>query len=113
MLAQLGIFALATVLPLGVTALLLGVYGAVSSLTGLLVGRSAQLRFHPAHRADVDETWASVEKAGSLLGWKSQTTLEEGIARSVAWYLENRDLAMRIALERPAVAAPAAVLQAA
>ena len=38
----------------------------------------------------------SVERAKKLLGFRLQTGLEEGIKKTVAWYLQNRELAARI-----------------
>jgi UDP-glucuronate 4-epimerase len=35
---------------------------------------------------DVPLTWADISKAGSLLGYKPKTTLEEGLTKFVAWY---------------------------
>lgn len=63
-----------------------------------LVGRSPAIDRHPAHPADVAKTWADVGKARQLLGWSPQVPLEEGLRRSVAWYRENRDLAVSLRL---------------
>ena len=35
---------------------------------------------------DVPLTWASIEKAGRLLGYKPVTALEEGLRRFAEWY---------------------------
>lgn len=37
-------------------------------------------------QGDVPLTWADVSKAGKLLGYRPQTTLEEGLRKFVAWY---------------------------
>ena len=37
------------------------------------------------------DTSANIEKAESLLGWKPQVSLEEGIDRTIEWYLANKD----------------------
>lgn len=55
------------------------------------VGRKAEVRFGPAHPADVAANWASVEKAGRLLGWEPQVGLQEGVSRLVEWYMAERD----------------------
>ena len=39
---------------------------------------------------------ADVEKAGRLLGWEPQVGLKEGVAKSIAWYREQREWASRI-----------------
>jgi UDP-glucuronate 4-epimerase len=61
-------------------------------------GKKAALTFGPSDKADVPATWANVEKAKDLLGWAPRVTLEEGIHRSVAWYMNNRELASKLQL---------------
>ena len=36
------------------------------------------------------ETWADIEKAKKLLGWQPQVSLEEGLEKSVRWYMDNQ-----------------------
>ncbi|GBC84993.1 UDP-glucose 4-epimerase [bacterium HR11] len=62
-----------------------------------LVGEKARVEYRPRHRADVPATWADITKARRLLGWSPQTPLEEGLARLVAWYRENRAWARHVA----------------
>jgi nucleoside-diphosphate-sugar epimerase len=59
-------------------------------------GREARLEYGPAHPADVAATWASIEKAGELLGWRPEVSLEEGVARTVEWYRSNQEWAREI-----------------
>jgi UDP-glucuronate 4-epimerase len=61
-------------------------------------GKQADLVFGPADKADVRATWANIQKARDLLGWQPQVSLEEGVHRLVAWYMENRELARGLAL---------------
>jgi UDP-glucuronate 4-epimerase len=49
-------------------------------------GRKARLDRQPAQPGDVPVTFASVEKAARLLGFRSRVPLEEGLRRSVEWY---------------------------
>ena len=63
-----------------------------------LLGRSARIEYRPAHPADIPIAWAEIGKARELLGWSPQVSLEEGLRRSVEWYLENRDFARGLAL---------------
>jgi nucleoside-diphosphate-sugar epimerase len=48
------------------------------------------------HLADVPATWANIEKAGRLIGWKPEVSLPEGIARLVAWYNAEREWASQV-----------------
>jgi UDP-glucuronate 4-epimerase len=61
----------------------------VSTLIALLeraLDRRAILRDAPRPAADVEETYASVERIAALTGFAPSTTLEEGIPRFVAWF---------------------------
>jgi UDP-glucuronate 4-epimerase len=61
-----------------------------------LTGREAKLEHSDAHKADVRATWANIDKASSMLGWRPYTDLQHGIERLVDWYNENRDWASEI-----------------
>jgi UDP-glucuronate 4-epimerase len=61
-----------------------------------LTGNQARLEFSEAHKADVRATWANIGKAATLLGWRPQTDLREGLRRLVEWYDENREWAREI-----------------
>ncbi len=62
-----------------------------------LVGREPQIVRRPSHPADVHATWASIEKARSLLKWSPTVPWQEGLRRCVDSYRENRDLAQSVA----------------
>ena len=47
----------------------------------------------PPHPTDMDATWADIDRAKHLLGWKPQVSFEEGIRRTADWYIENRSWA--------------------
>jgi len=59
-------------------------------------GKKARIRRLKRHPADVRATWADIEKAKRLLGWRPQMSLEEGIERTVKWFVDNKDLVMRL-----------------
>ncbi len=61
-----------------------------------LLGKRTTLEFLPSHKADVAITWADIEKAGTLLGWKPEIPIEEGLMRTVKWSLENIELIRKI-----------------
>ncbi len=63
-----------------------------------LLGKDAQINFQPFHRADITETQAEISKANRLLGWKPETDLAEGLARTVSWYRQNHSLSSQIQL---------------
>ena len=72
---------------------------AVSTLLELIereTGRTAIVERLPGHPADIPRTWAQVDKARTLLGWRAEVPLEQGVAALVAWYRENRDWARDI-----------------
>ncbi len=54
-----------------------------------LVGRTARLEFEPAHRADVNATWANIDKAKRSLNWSPRTVFQEGLEQMVRWYRDN------------------------
>ncbi len=62
------------------------------------LGRKARRVYEDAHPADVPATWADISKARRLLDWEPRVPLEEGLARTVAWYQENRDWVRRLPL---------------
>ncbi len=55
-----------------------------------MLGKKAIIDNKKFHIADIKETWADISKAGSILGWKPETSFEEGIQKSVEWYLATK-----------------------
>lgn len=55
-----------------------------------LLGKKAKIDHKPFHVADLMETWADISKANSLLGWEPQVSLEDGLKKSIQWYMDNR-----------------------
>jgi UDP-glucuronate 4-epimerase len=49
-------------------------------------GKKAVIQREDPQQGDVSLTWADVSKAGKLLKYRPQTTLEEGLKKFVAWY---------------------------
>lgn len=71
----------------------------LKTLIGMIekkLGREAVLEFHPTHKADVKETWADIGKGEKFLDWVPECSLEEGIARTVQWYRDHRELAKSV-----------------
>ncbi|MBL8852943.1 MAG: GDP-mannose 4,6-dehydratase [Planctomycetaceae bacterium] len=63
-----------------------------------LLGKKAIIENKEFHKADIKSTWADIDKAGRLLGWKPQVTLDEGLAACVRWYQENLPWSSQIEL---------------
>jgi len=61
----------------------------LSELVRLLenaTGKKAVIQREAPQQGDVPLTWADVSKAGKLLGYRPQTSLEDGLRNFVAWY---------------------------
>jgi nucleoside-diphosphate-sugar epimerase len=69
----------------------------IGRLEGLL-GKKAVVEAKAFHKADMIATAADISKAARLLGWKPRVQLEEGLRRTVDWYLDNREWVRELAL---------------
>ena len=69
-----------------------------------LLGKRAQVEPKPFHVADLQETWADIGNAKRLLDWEPQISLDEGLEKTVRWYLENREWVKDILREQKAKA---------
>ncbi len=61
-----------------------------------LLQRDAKIEWHDPSPADVPTTWAHIEKAGKLLGWEPQMSLDDGLAACVLWYQQERKWAKQV-----------------
>ena len=61
-----------------------------------LIGRKASIEHYPPIPAEMQASWANVQKAKQMLGWEPQVSLKEGIANLVAWYNAERHWASLI-----------------
>ena len=55
------------------------------------LGKKAKIKYRPFHKADMTETGADITKAKKLFNWSPQTDLDEGLKKTVDWYIKNRD----------------------
>ncbi len=62
----------------------------VSAFRSQVSAFKAVINRQPASAVDMRDTQADISKAARLLGWKPEISPEEGIKRTVAWYLGNR-----------------------
>lgn len=54
------------------------------------LGKKAKFKRLPFHIADIKATWADISEAKKTLGWRPTVNLEDGVKKTVEWYLENR-----------------------
>ena len=55
-----------------------------------LAGSDSEIVFKPLHYTDVEMRIPNVDKARKLLDWEPRVDLDEGLARTIAWYRERR-----------------------
>jgi len=53
----------------------------------------------PFASADLKATWADIQKARLLLGWKPMTSLTEGIAKTIEWHKRYKDWLIDIEID--------------
>ncbi len=62
-----------------------------------LLGKKAHIVFKAPNKADMESTWADITKAKSLLGWEPEVYIDEGLKRTVEWYLkEGKDIGFEL-----------------
>jgi nucleoside-diphosphate-sugar epimerase len=55
-----------------------------------VTGRSIDVRRSPAQAGDVERTGAATGMAATVLGWRSETSLHDGLVRQHRWHLAHR-----------------------
>ena len=60
------------------------------------IGREAKVIHEERHAADSLMTWADIAQARQVLGWNPTVGIEEGILRTVEWYMANREWARQL-----------------
>lgn len=68
----------------------------VINLIEELLNKKAVIEFQKRHPADIYATWADISEAKQYIGWYPKISIEEGIKRTVNWYIENRELLLDI-----------------
>jgi len=53
------------------------------------IGEEARFKYEDFHKADMQATWADIDKAQELINWQPQVSLEEGVKRTVEWTKNN------------------------
>ena len=68
---------------------------AIKAIAGLVLdnlGKPNSLITHLGDRpGQVDRQASSTEKAIQILGWKAETSLDQGITETIRWYQQNPD----------------------
>ena len=55
-----------------------------------LLNKKAIINQLPFHSADVDATWANIDKAKKILKWEPKISLDIGLQKTVSWYYQNK-----------------------
>ena len=61
-----------------------------------LLNKKAVINHLPFHSADVDVTWANIDKAKKILKWEPKISLDIGLEKTVSWYYQNKYWLSRI-----------------
>lgn len=64
---------------------------ALIDLIGKSLGRPVRLEPQPEQPGDAKRTHADIAKAGKMLGYEPQVTLEDGIAAFIKWFRRQRE----------------------
>jgi len=89
--------------PLGFETINLGGHESISisdliAMMEKITGKKANITYHPFPKADMQANLADTRKAGQLLGWEPQVSLQEGVERMITWYYEHREWAKELDL---------------
>jgi dTDP-glucose 4,6-dehydratase len=80
--------------------------GQIAGLVLELLGKPSSLTTYlPERPGQVDRHIGSTEKIRRLTGWAAQTSFEEGLARTIAWYRDNEAWWKGVASRLPGVGA--------
>ncbi len=55
-----------------------------------LMGSDSEITFRPLHYTDVEMRIPNIDKARRELGWEPRVDLDEGLAKTIAWYRERQ-----------------------
>jgi len=80
--------------PLGYQTINLGGHETITirdliDLMETITGKQAEIIHHPFPKADMLTNHADTQKAVELLNWQPEVSLEEGVRRTVQWYLDH------------------------
>ncbi|WP_254600817.1 NAD-dependent epimerase/dehydratase family protein [Caulobacter sp. S45] len=67
----------------------LSVNGLIAAMQPVVAPRSIPVDYRPARSGEVLNTWCQISLAERVLGFRPQTPLHEGLARTWAWFLSQ------------------------
>jgi UDP-N-acetylglucosamine/UDP-N-acetyl-alpha-D-glucosaminouronate 4-epimerase len=56
---------------------------------GAVLGKEVEREFHPERAGDVRDSWAQIDRASELLGWRPRVDLEEGLRIAADSFLDR------------------------
>ena len=62
------------------------------------LGKKARIVHEPSHPADMEATWAEIDKAKVKLNWRPEVNIQLGIDNSVQWIANNKEWLKEIRL---------------
>lgn len=68
----------------------------LTALVGIIekaLGKKAKIKYLPEQDGDMPVTYADISRAGKYLGYEPKVTIEDGVARFVAWYRQSFSVA--------------------
>ncbi len=54
-----------------------------------ILGKSIKPEFEEERKGDIKHSLADVNMAEKLLGWKAKTNIDEGLRKTIEWYIKN------------------------
>ncbi|MEO0202371.1 MAG: SDR family NAD(P)-dependent oxidoreductase [candidate division WOR-3 bacterium] len=63
-----------------------------------ILNKEPKLVFEPFHKADIYETKADIQKARKILKWEPRIKIEDGLKKTIDWFIENRDFVLKLKL---------------
>jgi UDP-glucuronate 4-epimerase len=71
----------------------------VISLLEQFLRKTARIKRLDFQKTDMMATWADIGKAKDILSWEPRVPLEEGLGKTVEWYLQNREWAKDLKID--------------
>jgi nucleoside-diphosphate-sugar epimerase len=63
-----------------------------------LAGKNAIIKYEPFHKADVEKTWAKIEKAKCILNWNPETDINKGLFNFICWAEKEMNLFINLTI---------------